>query len=234
MGEASRNVAIWSADEFGFCRRNKLEALIFDWDGVLVDSAKNYYEAYYKVLHEVGIEVTPREIYLREGQPTPQLMATLMAERGISANESRIQEMVERRRSYDIASGPRVFFPGVWDLLLELRKSSYKLALVTGSSRKSVELLLDQDRERCFGSVITADDITRAKPDPQPFALAVRELGLPAQQCLVVENAPFGIRSARAAGCRTIGLCSTLAAEDLVGADWIVENHQELFALLRS
>jgi beta-phosphoglucomutase len=229
MGEA-----IWPADEFGSCQRQKFEALIFDWDGVLVDSAKNYYAAYHKVLHDVGIETTPREIYLREGQPTPQLMATLMAERGIPSSESQIQEMVDRRRSYDIASGPRVFFPGVWDLLLELRKAGYKLAMVTGSSRKSVELLLDQERERCFDSVITADDITRPKPDPQSFALAVRELGLRPQQCLVVENAPFGIRSAKAAGCRTIGLCSTLAAEDLVGADWVVENHQELFALLRS
>ena len=66
-------------------------AAVFDWDGVLVDSSRNYYRAYGLVLEEIGITTTPREIYLREGQPTPQLIATLCAERGISLAEERSQ-----------------------------------------------------------------------------------------------------------------------------------------------
>ena len=79
--------------------------------------------------------------------------------------------------------------------------------------------------------VITADDMAHPKPDPQPFVLAAKALALDPARCLVIENAPFGIRSARAAGCGVVGICTTLPAEDLNQADWIVPDHDQLKAL---
>ena len=219
---------------FPFCNRNRFKAVIFDWDGVLVDSAENYRRSYEMVLRDAGACVTPREIYMREGQPTPQLLAALLALRQVSATETQIREMVERRRNYDAALGPREFFPGICDLLPALRASGQKLAMVTGSSRRSVELVLTPERECWFDIVITAGDVTRPKPDPQPFAFAAERLGVDPECCLVVENAPFGIQAAHLAGCRTIGICTTLGTEDLQGADWIVQDHGELARLLAS
>ena len=114
------------------------------------------------------------------------------------------------------------------DLLARLRKLWCKLGMVTGSSRKSVDLVLTPEQEHCFDAVITADDVTRPKPDPQPFLRAAEIMGVEPSRCAVVENAPFGVRAARAAGCRVIAICTTLLPEDLREADCIVRNHREL------
>lgn len=232
MGEKTPSSCSESAVEVRFLARHAFDAVIFDWDGVLVDSGVNYYRAYELVLREAGIEVAPREIYLREGQPTPQLLETLFTQSGLPFTESQIQRLVERRREYDAALGPRAFFAGMWELVLRLRKLGCKTAVVTGSSLKSVRSLLDEQRERCFDVLVTADDVTRPKPGPQPFALAAERLSLELERCLVVENAPFGLKAARAAGCPTVGICTTLPAEELQEAKWIVRDHRELILLL--
>jgi beta-phosphoglucomutase-like phosphatase (HAD superfamily) len=104
--------------------------------------------------------------------------------------------------------------------------------MVTGSYRKSVRRALSPERERCFDVVITADEVVRHKPDPEVFLFAAKEIQVSPANCLVIENAPFGIHAARAAGCGVIGMCTTLAREDLREANWIVQNHHELEILL--
>jgi HAD superfamily hydrolase (TIGR01509 family) len=223
-----------AGSQFPFCERLGIRAVVFDWDGVLVDSAAIYYRAYELVLRDAGVTTTTREIYLREGQPTGQLIAALLTERGVPFTEAGVQELVERRREYDAAAGERKFFSGVCELLERLRYCGYRLGMVTGSSRKSVSRVLASQRDAFFDVVITADDVTRPKPDPQPFLLAAQALRLAPAECLVVENAPFGIRAARAAGCRALGIATTLPADDLSDADWVVQNHRELEVLLSS
>jgi beta-phosphoglucomutase len=219
-GIAAIMIADFHICEFG--------AVIFDWDGVLVDSGKNYFRAYELALLEIGIQTTPREIYLREGEPTPQVMAALCADRGIAISPERIADLVIRRRNYDAAQGKRQFFPGVWQLVDRLRAAGKKFGMVTGSSRKSVELVLNPALEKHFDVVITADDVKRGKPDPESFLTAASKLQVASERCLVVENAPFGIQAAKSAGCRVIALCTTLSAADLQEADWIVRDHSEL------
>jgi beta-phosphoglucomutase len=218
--------------EFRLCEDHGLRAILFDWDGVLVDSGANYYRAYELVLRDAGITTTPREIYLREGQPTGQLLRAILNEHGRASDPAQIQEMVEQRRSYDIALGERRFFEGIWTLIGRLRKADFRIGMVTGSSRKSVERVLTSDLASNFDVVITADDVSRSKPDPEPFVRAAEKLCVQASECLVVENAPFGIRAARSAGCEAVGLCTTLAPEDLCEASWIALDHQELETLL--
>ncbi len=209
-----------------------MDAALFDWDGVLVDSSRNYYRAYQLVFQEVGISTTPREIYLREGQPTPGVIAGICAERGLTVSEAHVKALVQRRREHDRALGPRTFYPGMLSLLEYLRGSGRKLAMVTGSSRASVEAVLTPDEAKHFDVIITADDVARAKPEPEPFLRAAENLGVEPCRCVVVENAPYGVTAARAAGCRVIAICTTLTADDLSGADWVVENHLELRALM--
>lgn len=228
MGERSG----YKSGDAGFtvrpCALDDVAAVIFDWDGVLVDSGRNYYRAYELVLKEIGITTSPREIYLREGQPTPQLIATLCLERGIPITEAKVKELVDRRREYDVALGARKFFPGIWEFLARFRNSGCKLGVVTGSSRRSVKLVLAPAQEEYFEALITADDITRPKPDPEPFLMAAKMIGVEPSRCAVVENAPFGIRAARAAGCRVIAICTTLGPEDLCEADSVVRDHRAL------
>jgi beta-phosphoglucomutase len=220
--------------EFPFLKQHEYHALVFDWDGVLVDSGANYYRAYEMVLQDAGVETTPREIYLREGQPTPQVLAEILELHGATVSRTKIQELVERRREYDIALGDRKFFPGIWEFVQRLRQAGYRTGMVTGSSRKSVNRVLTPALEKSFDVVITADDVVHPKPHPQPFLLAASALGIEGAKCLVIENAPFGIRSAREAGCSVVAICTTLPAQYLSTADWVVQNHDDLQALLTS
>lgn len=229
--EETSNVAIGASSLD--CMAN-VDAVLFDWDGVLVDSSRNYFRAYELALQEVGISTTPREIYLREGQPTPQVIAAICADRGIAITDEQVNRLVQRRREHDRALGPRSFYPAMLGLLDHLRESGRKLAMVTGSSRKSVEAVLAPREAEHFDAIITADDVTRPKPYAEPFLRAAQMLGVAPSRCMVVENAPFGVTAARAAGCRVIAICTTLDSGDLCDADWIVKNHKELQTLLTS
>ena len=75
---------------FPFLDRHEYRAVVFDWDGVLVDSGANYYRAYEMVLRDVGVATSPREIYLREGQPTPQVLSAILKQHGIAVSEATI------------------------------------------------------------------------------------------------------------------------------------------------
>ena len=215
-----------------FCERHGIQAVIFDCDGVLLDSGKAYYLAYEKVLDEEGAATSPREIYLLEGKPTPQVLEAVLAGRGKSVTPSQIREMVERRREYQSGIGRSEFFSGIWSMLARLRSAGYKLAMVTGSSRKSIDLVFTSELKGRFDAIVTANDVRHPKPDPEPFSLAAEMMGIASANCLVIENAPYGVEAAKAAGCRVIGICTTLAAEDLQGADWIAPHHNALQSLL--
>jgi len=197
-----------------------------------VDSGADYFRAYELALEQEGLKVAPREVLLREGRRTGEVIAALFADRGKTIPEEKVLELVERRRRTYLQIARHLFFRKAWDLLRALREDGFKLGLVTGSSRKNDVLPITPEREECFDVVVTADDITHPKPDPEPFSLAVRSLGAQPGRCLVIENAPCGIESAHRAGCRVIALCTTLEPADLREADWVVADHRELKALL--
>jgi beta-phosphoglucomutase len=109
--------------------------------------------------------------------------------------------------------------PGIGPLLHDLRGRGYRLALVTGSARRVVdESLAPTGVTGLFEAVVTGDDVTHGKPDPEPYARAAAALDLPPGECLAVENARLGLRSARAAGMDCVALETTLDAEQLLDA----------------
>lgn len=222
------------AARYRFCASNHFEAVIFDWDGVVVDSAADYYRAYEITLQRAGIITTPREVYLREGMTTEQVMTALFADRGLSLSEARARELAQQRRDVYSTIARHRFFPGVWEMIQDLREHGYRVALVTGSTRGTLRLALPAEREALFRAIVTGDSVTRPKPDPEPFLIAIRDMELAPAQCLVVENAPFGIESAHRAGCRVVAVCTTLEAEDLKDADWVVRDHAGLRRLLEA
>ena len=205
---------------------------LWDWDGVLVDSRRNFYGAYEKALREQSIITSPREIFLREGEPTPVLLRAIFDSRHISVDDDKIRELVIRRREYDFALGERRLFTAVPRILRRLRDAGQRTGLVTGSSRSSLDKLLQPEQARWFDVIVTADDVTHGKPHPEPFLRAMQALKADPKTCVVIENAPFGIQAARAAGCAVIAICSTLSKEDLSEADRVVQDHEELETLL--
>jgi HAD superfamily hydrolase (TIGR01509 family) len=211
---------------------NSFAAVLWDWDGVLVDSGYNFYHAYEMVLRDEGIVTSPREIYLREGEPTPRLLKAIFDQHHVPVDDAKIGELVVRRREYDAGLAERKLFPSVPRLVHRLREAGCQVGIVTGSSRRSLDRVLTEAQARWFDVIITADDALRGKPDPEPFLLATRALRIKPEKCVVIENAPFGIEAARAAGCAVAAICTTLPKADLVQAKWVVKDHKELEVLL--
>lgn len=205
---------------------------LWDWDGVLVDSRRNFYGAYERVLSEEGIVTTPREIFLREGEPTSIFLRAIFDRHHINVDDHEIRELAIRRREYDFGLGKRKFFSAVPRLLCGLRYAGWRNGLVTGSSKKSFHDVLQPEQARWFDIIVTADDVKWGKPDPEPFLRAMQALQTEPKAWVVIENAPFGIQSARAADCSVIAICSTLSREDLSEANYVVNDHHELEALL--
>ena len=224
-----------------FLDRLGISAVIFDLDGVLIDSLPYHYLSYRQMMAEAGLPVSEMDIYLREGLGTPEVLESLSEEKGWGLTAERIGELTSRRRAlYQEVYEHRVF-PEVPELLTWLTEAGYRLGVVSGATKRSVDLCLNQCRIEggggCLGQwfslVVSGSAVERGKPHPEPYLKALEQLGLEGRQVLVVENAPAGVNSARAAGCYVAALETTLPRAYLKGAQWILANHAALLRLLR-
>ena len=179
-----------------------MRGIIFDLDGVLVDSMPDHYKAWKLAFKEVtDIEVDERMIYLLEGMRGNDLVKKIFEQKNYD-DYSIAQKVNERKNQIfkDILT-PRTF-DGVNELIERLTCTK---AVVSGSARKDVEVLID----RTFGKdnfdvIITADDIDRGKPDPIAFITALNRMKIDIAEAIVVENAPLGVEAAFKAGLQCI------------------------------
>ena len=121
--------------------------------------------------------------------------------------------------------------PQMIALHAEVRRRGFKVALVTACALKNMQHSLNGERQAHFDFIITGDEVPRAKPFPDPFLTAAHQLGLRPEECVVVENAPLGIESARNAGMRCVAIETTLGKEYLTSADHVLQNIAELLSL---
>jgi HAD superfamily hydrolase (TIGR01509 family) len=210
-----------------------MKAVIFDMDGVLVDSMPYHAEAWKQALATVGINIDRKTIYEIEGSNHRQLVEIMFRRSGRIPAEDDIHELIRKKiEIFDKIEHVKPF-NGIQEILAAL-KNRYKLAVVSGSSRKTVDSLLNRYFPDTFDVIIGGDDAGESKPSPVPYLKAVEKLGIPGKNCLVIENAPLGIRSAKSAGLRCIAVPTYVDMEMLKEADLIVENHDELARYLSS
>ncbi len=189
--------------------RRRLKAVLFDSDGVLVDTERLFFEATRDAFAAAGIDLRVEDwarCYLAEGMRSPQIAALLGLpdagiEETIRLRDERFQALLEE--------GPPVM-PGVRKTLTTLR-NRVRLILVTGASRSHVELA--HRVSGClpyFEIVVTRDDFKRPKPHPDAYLTALRQSGLEAEDCLAVEDSPRGAAAAIAAGIRCLVIPTAL------------------------
>jgi beta-phosphoglucomutase len=218
-----------------------VRAVIFDMDGVLLDTLPLHYASYRHVLEAEGLAVEPRDISSREGLGTPELLASLSEERGWQLSPQRIQELASRRRRFFWDRYEHRVYPGVTELLDFLERDGYGLAVVSGAIQRSLDVGLRDhpaaSNGRClagwFPVIVGGTMVARGKPHPDPYLVALEKLSLEGRQALVVENAPVGITAAHAAGCYVAALETTLPKSYLTDADWVLPDHAALLRLLK-
>lgn len=201
-----------------------LRAVIFDVDGVLVQSMEKHHEAYLKAFeHLPTAPVRAEEVFANEGRRSREVIEALAEARHLSLSKEELDEMNRRKQETFFGFGPLPLYPGVPDLVGTLKDHGLLVAAVTGTNRKNVDNHLGPLTRR-FDAIVTADDVKRTKPHPEPYLAALAKLDVEPDEAVVVENATLGIRAAKAAGMRVIAVTSTLPAGMLREADFVVDR----------
>lgn len=210
-----------------------IEAVLFDCDGVIVDSMPIHAVAWVNLFARYGISITPEDVYLEEGRNIIDFCQLILNRNG-HAEKLSAHELAHEKEDLVIAEMKIAVFPEVPDVLAEIRTASTKVGMVTGSNLKLIKSVIPNAIFDLFDVVVTAEDVQNSKPAPDPFLCAAKKLGVHPESCLVIENAPLGIQASKAAGMQVIGITTTLLRRHLSQADEVVENFQELRDALKS
>jgi HAD superfamily hydrolase (TIGR01509 family) len=215
--------------------KSKAKAFIFDLDGVIIDSLPNYCYAWRESFKQYDIYITADEVYLREGEKKDEMVRNIYIKyKNHEPNSCMIKRIIENEEEiYQNLPIPKAT-PCIYEFLRDLDMKKVKLAMVTGSSRQTVDrfrLPLKQIFNN-FSIIVTGDDTTKGKPNPDPYLTAVRLLDMPSDNCCAIENSPLGIKSALNAKLACVAIKgSSPLSENLLksaGAHYIFKDINEL------
>lgn len=208
------------------------EAVLFDMDGVITDSMPRHCRCWQKAFKDFfGLQVSSLEIYRREGEKSDKSVREILALSQRTVTDKELHEFLDHKASLFSDNGKIRFFKGMKLFLRKIHRIK-KTALVTGTQRKEVLAHFDSKFLSVFDALVTSTDVTHGKPHPEPYQKALALLGISPEKTLVVENAPYGIQSAKACGLKVIALPTSLPASELKAANFVLSSHEELFALL--
>jgi beta-phosphoglucomutase len=209
-----------------------IRAVLFDFDGVIGDTMSWHLAAWKEVLGTVGIDLKPEMVLKNEGRPAAEIAMIIARTVGVPLSPEKAEEVARRKNERFRAIHRASAAPGALELVAELKRRGVKVALVTGTERANVTAVLPAELVDMFDVIVAAGDAERGKPYPDPYLLAAQRMGVPPSRCLVVENAPSGIRAARAAGMACVALRTTLDDEYFAGADVVLADLRALHAHL--
>jgi HAD superfamily hydrolase (TIGR01509 family) len=201
-----------------------VRAVIFDMDGVIVDSEPYSLRALIDILRQYSIEPTEDDIRRSYGRRIRDDFVDYFSRYGVTAD---LDTAIARKhaRYYHLAAGRLKPFPGVMALVKRLHAYGYRLALASSGDRVKVAFGMQAlGLDGTFESVVCGDDVRRGKPDPEIYVLAAQRLGIPPAGCVAIEDAPAGVEAAKRAGMRCIAVTNSVAHEQLQKADLIVES----------
>jgi len=212
-----------------------LRCIIFDFNGVIVDDEPLHLEMFQKVLSEEGISLSRNEYYARYlGMDDRGCFLAVFKEKlGRQIEPAVLSDLIRRKGIYyqeAIITNIRPF-PGVSELLPKLA-SRYPLAVASGALRVEIELILKHLGLRdCFRMVISAENVSSGKPDPESFLKALEHLNevckgdsMQPQECLVIEDSRDGIAGAHSAGMKCVAITNSYPADELEEADMILQG----------
>jgi len=185
------------------------KAVIFDWDGTLADTKKAVIQSFQTVLTKAGCRASDEFIVRLVGIGTKKTIIEAFRKCNRRLEVSTLEKLAEEKVRIQAELTDIVnLFDGAAELLEALQKKT-KLALATMSGRKVIDKLLVEKRIReCFDVVITADEVSKPKPNPEAFIVSAKKLGVDPEDCVVIEDSVFGVRAAKAAKMRCIAIPS--------------------------
>lgn len=213
-----------------------LRAIIFDFDGVIIDSEKLHFQAFQRVLSEEGVDLSEDVYYTRYlAMDDKNCFRAALEDHGRSVARQAIADLVERKsRYYDHAiKNGLIILPGAPEFI-RVATERYRLAIGSGALLREIEYALNRASLRsAFSAIVSAEKIERSKPAPDCYLRVLAELNetppvpippLAASECVVIEDAFHGITAAKAAGMRCVGVMTSYPTDQLKGADFVVSG----------
>lgn len=211
-----------------------LKAVIFDFNGVIVDDEPLHLELFRRVLDEEDIALTDEDYHAKYlGYDDRGCFTAALTDAGrveLAANPAFIAELIERKAGYyrEAIEARFLLFPGAVELVKKLA-AKYPMAIASGALRGEIEVVLDRGGIReCFKEIIASEDVAACKPDPEGYVRALAALNanvggqIQPGECLVIEDSIAGIEAAKLAGMRCLAVTNSYKADELTNADWIV------------
>ena len=206
------------------------EGVIFDVDGVLVDSGPAHAASWRAVARKHGIEISDEQFKRTFGRPSRDIIRIIWGPQ-VSAEDIRRYDDEKEAAYRELIRGNVPLAGSAREMLAALKQAGFTLAVATSGPRENVELVLRETGiGGLFDAVVTGFDVEKGKPAPDCFLLAAQRAGLEPRNCVVVEDAPVGIEAALAAGMYAVGLVGTHPRERLLqaGAALTIERMDEL------
>lgn len=203
------------------------KAAVFDLDGVLVDSSQFHYESWVRLGEEVGFTMTPEFFRATFGQRNDAILKRLVP----NATEEQIERWGERKEALyrEVAKGRLKPLPGSVELVQGLKRLGFCLAIASSTPRLNITFALQQlGLSGVFDAIVSAEDVTQGKPDPEVFLKAAERLGVAPSRCVVFEDAVAGVEAAKRGGMKCIAVTTTNPREALAKADLVVDSLAEV------
>lgn len=205
-----------------------IKGFIFDLDGVIVDTAKYHYLAWKRLADELGFDFTEKDNEKLKGVSRMASLEILLEIGGLDFDEQTKLELADRKNNwyveYITAMTEDEILPGAKQFIKSAKAAGLKAAL--GSASKNALTILNRLKlTACFDAIIDGSKVSKAKPDPEIFLLAAKELGLPPENCAVFEDAKAGVEAAHNAGMKCIGVGN---GTELSEADLLIPGFENI------
>jgi beta-phosphoglucomutase len=213
-----------------------LQAIIFDFDGVIADSEPLHLRAFQQALAEEHIQLTAQDYFSRYlGFDDVGLIEALARDRGLAMSDRHITALVARKGAIlqELMQADSVLFPGATDFIREAA-AAVPIGIASGALRHEINEVMEAAGVADLFSVIVASgDTPESKPSPAPYLLAFERLRqacgeLDPRRCVAIEDSRWGLQSASGAGLRCVGVTNSYPAHELPGAELIVDGLKEL------
>jgi HAD superfamily hydrolase (TIGR01509 family) len=209
-----------------------LQAIVFDFDGVIADSEPLHLRAFQRAFADVGLTLTATDYYSRYlGFDDAGVFAAVARDCGATLTGGQIASLVAQKGEYvqQLLRAGEILFPGAAEFV-RTAAAAVPIAIASGAQRHEIEEILNATQLRgCFATIVAAGETVRGKPAPDPYARAFQLLqrsngATTPGRCVAIEDSRWGLESARGAGLRCVGVTTSYPASDLPGAELIVEG----------
>jgi beta-phosphoglucomutase len=214
-----------------------LQAIVFDFDGVIADSEPLHLRAYQQALGEQGVELTREEYFTRYlGYDDVGMLQALAQDRRIQADDLWLASLIalKGQKLQALLQVDSVLFPGALEFIRHAA-AVVPIAIASGALRHEIDEIIDAAGvSRLFSAIVASGDTPESKPSPAPYRLAFEKLrdasgrNLRPDRCVAIEDSRWGLESARGAGLRCVAVTNSYPAHELPGAELVVDGLQAL------